>query len=294
MKLDPKAGKDWRQEEKGATEDEMIGWDHWLNGHEFEQTLGDSEGQESLACCCPWGHKESDMTERLNNNRWGGDDCGWEELVLEESGTTTGLQRLSRNWWIQLEGQPSKMGEGVLRTHSMTHVVMRLCNVKRCPAKGTGRDWNTTSPLLAKPCLLALGCISLEERLLFIQRCLVLPTSYAHGAVSAQRRPFPSDKGTKGQPGTSMPWGGEERASIAASPPSGSDGDCSILSLLLAPLSSSLLWLVCGDAFAPPAEALHGRMRRKVFQELKVDWTKRRRKALRRESGSETHSSQYA
>ena len=80
-----------------------------------------------------------------------------------------------------------------------------------------------------------------EERLLFIQRCLVLPTSYAHGAVSAQRRPFPSDKGTKGQPGTSMPWGGEERASIAASPPSGSDGDCSILSLLLAPLSSSLL-----------------------------------------------------
>ena len=54
--------------EKGMTEDEMVEWHHWLNGHEFEQTLGDSEGQWSLACCSPWGHKESDTTERLNNN----------------------------------------------------------------------------------------------------------------------------------------------------------------------------------------------------------------------------------
>ena len=51
-----------RQEEKGMTEDEMVGWHHWLNGHEFEQTSGDSEGQESLACCSPWGCKELDMT----------------------------------------------------------------------------------------------------------------------------------------------------------------------------------------------------------------------------------------
>ena len=56
----PDAWKDRRQEEKGVTEDEMIGWHHWLNGHEFEQALGDSEGQESLACCSPWRHKESD------------------------------------------------------------------------------------------------------------------------------------------------------------------------------------------------------------------------------------------
>jgi len=55
----PDAEKDWRQE-KGVTEDEMVGWHHWLNGHEFEQTLGDSEGQGSLACCSPWGSKESD------------------------------------------------------------------------------------------------------------------------------------------------------------------------------------------------------------------------------------------
>ena len=60
------AGKDWRQKKKGATEDEMVGWHHWLNGHEFEQATGVSDGQGSLACCSPWGHKASDMTEWLN------------------------------------------------------------------------------------------------------------------------------------------------------------------------------------------------------------------------------------
>ena len=54
---DPGAGKDWGQEEKGAKEDEMVGWPHWLNGHEFEQTQGDSEGQASLECCSQWGTK---------------------------------------------------------------------------------------------------------------------------------------------------------------------------------------------------------------------------------------------
>ena len=65
----PDARKDWRQEEKGTTEDEMVGWHHRLNEREFEQTLGDGEGQGSLECCIPWGRKESDMTERLNNNK---------------------------------------------------------------------------------------------------------------------------------------------------------------------------------------------------------------------------------
>ena len=65
---DSDAGKDWEQEKKGMTEDEMVGWHHWLNEHEFEQTLGDGEGQRSLAWCCPWGHKKSDTTELLNNN----------------------------------------------------------------------------------------------------------------------------------------------------------------------------------------------------------------------------------
>ena len=63
---DPDAGKDWRQEEKGTTEDEMVGWHHWLDGHEFEQTSGVGDGQGGLVCCCPWDHKESDTTEQLN------------------------------------------------------------------------------------------------------------------------------------------------------------------------------------------------------------------------------------
>ena len=69
---DPDAGKYWRQEEKGMTEYEMVGWHHWLDGHEFEQAPGVGDGQWSLVCCSPWGCKESDMTERLN----------WTELTL--------------------------------------------------------------------------------------------------------------------------------------------------------------------------------------------------------------------
>ena len=63
---DPDASKDLWQEEKGTTEDKMVGWHNQLNGHEFEQTLGDGEGQGRLVCCSPWGRKESDTTERLN------------------------------------------------------------------------------------------------------------------------------------------------------------------------------------------------------------------------------------
>ena len=70
---DPDAGKDWRREEKGMTEDEMAGWHHRLNEHEFEQALGVGDGQRGLACCSPWGCKESDVTERLN----------WTELLTE-------------------------------------------------------------------------------------------------------------------------------------------------------------------------------------------------------------------
>ena len=70
------AGKDWRQEEKGTTEGEMVGWHHWLYEYEFDQDPGVSDGQGSLACCIPWGHKESDMTEWLNNNKF------WRKLLL--------------------------------------------------------------------------------------------------------------------------------------------------------------------------------------------------------------------
>ena len=105
---DPDAGKDWRQEEKETTEDEMVGWHHWLDGHEFEQSLGVGDGQGSLVCCSQWGHKESDTTKWLN----------WIELNLEEGMVThcsilawkipwtdelcrlqsIGLQRVGHNW----------------------------------------------------------------------------------------------------------------------------------------------------------------------------------------------------
>ena len=72
---DPDAGRDWGQEEKGMTEDEMAGWHHRLNGHEFEWTPGVGDGQGGLVCCNSWGRKESDRTEQLN----------WTELNWEKS-----------------------------------------------------------------------------------------------------------------------------------------------------------------------------------------------------------------
>ena len=65
IEKDPDAGKDKKKEEKGMTEDEMVGWHHQLNGHEFEQAQGNGEGQGSLSCCSPWGRKEPDTTEYL-------------------------------------------------------------------------------------------------------------------------------------------------------------------------------------------------------------------------------------
>ena len=65
IRIDLDAGKNWRQEEKGTTEDEIVGWHHWLSGHEFEQAPGVGDGQGGLACCCPWGHKESSPTPQF-------------------------------------------------------------------------------------------------------------------------------------------------------------------------------------------------------------------------------------
>ena len=70
--IDPDAGRDWGQEEKGTTEDEMVGWHHQYNGHGFGWTQGVGDGQGGLACCDSWGRKELDKTERLN----------WTELKL--------------------------------------------------------------------------------------------------------------------------------------------------------------------------------------------------------------------
>ena len=71
---DHDAGKDWGQEEKGTTEDEMVGWHHRLDGHGFGWTPGVGDGLGGLACCNSWGRKESDTTERLN---WIAETFGW-------------------------------------------------------------------------------------------------------------------------------------------------------------------------------------------------------------------------
>ena len=109
-------GKDWcwerlRQEEKRATEDEMVGWHHRLNGHEFEQAPGAGDTQGGLACCRPWGHKESDTTECMN----------WTELVRkdpdagqdwrqEEKGTT---EDEMVGWHHRLNGHELEQALGV-------------------------------------------------------------------------------------------------------------------------------------------------------------------------------------
>ena len=98
---DPDAGKNWRQEEKGTTEDEMVGCHHWLDGQEFEQALGVGDGQGNLVCCSPWGHKESDMNEWLN----------WTDPLHLEKKMATQLSILA--WeipWTEEPGRLQSMG----------------------------------------------------------------------------------------------------------------------------------------------------------------------------------------
>ena len=94
---DPVAGRDWGQKDKGMTEDEMAGWHHWLNGYGFEYTLGVCDGPGGLACYDSWGHKESDMTERLN----------WTELMLEK---IEGRRRRGRQRMRWLDGSTDSVG----------------------------------------------------------------------------------------------------------------------------------------------------------------------------------------
>ena len=94
---DPDAGKDWRQEEKGTTEDEMVGWHHRHNGHGFGWTLGFGDRQGSLVCCSPWGCEESDMTEWLN----------WTELICWELQKTKGFFFKDSIYWIFLLNIPN-------------------------------------------------------------------------------------------------------------------------------------------------------------------------------------------
>ena len=94
---DSDAGKDWKQKEKWEAEDKMVREHHQLNGQEFEQSPGDSEGQGSLVCCSPWSRKEKDMTERMNNNKLH-QEVKWEKNQSIGSGKI--FDKLKTNLWL--------------------------------------------------------------------------------------------------------------------------------------------------------------------------------------------------
>ena len=121
-KKDPDAGKDWRQEEKGTTENKMVRWHHRLNGHVFEQAPGDGDGQGGLVCCSPWGRQESDMTERLNNEYFAATKdcnssiCSNMERWLLYSGSQKSLHSISQYLFLKLH----------LYTHTYTYKYIYL------------------------------------------------------------------------------------------------------------------------------------------------------------------------
>ena len=115
---DPDAGRDWGQEEKGMIEDEMAGWHHQLNGHEFEWTLGVGDGQGGLVCCDSWGHKELDMTEPLNLTD--GYTVNWRSSL--RSSTLTGFSS-------GLDGKESAYSVGAL---------VLIPESERSPGEGNG------------------------------------------------------------------------------------------------------------------------------------------------------------
>ena len=106
IRKDPVAGKDWRPVEKVTTEDEMVGWHHWLTGHESEQALEVGDGWGGLACCSPWGFKESDTTERLNwtehstsNHHKASEDNRQESITLDKKPLTlTSYTKINSEW----------------------------------------------------------------------------------------------------------------------------------------------------------------------------------------------------
>ena len=109
---DSDAGRDWGQEEKGTTEDEMAGWHHWLDGHGFGWTLGVGDGQGDLACCNSWGCKESDTTERLNWTE--------EEKGMTEDEMVGWHHRLNGHEFEQTPGYSGGQGKpGVLHPYDL-------------------------------------------------------------------------------------------------------------------------------------------------------------------------------
>jgi len=123
------ARKDWGQEDKGVTEDEMVGWHHWLNGHEFEQALGDGERRGRQACCSLWGHKKLDTTEPLNNKilcmhvaftyfigKW---------FLLNQSGSFK-CRGIHRRWGVYLNNAAMNVGVPILLSETRHSCVILL------------------------------------------------------------------------------------------------------------------------------------------------------------------------
>ena len=118
---DPDAGKDWRQEEKGTTENEMVGCHHRLNGHGFWWTPAAGDGQGGLACCSSWGRKESDMTKQLNWTELNWQICKWYHCTGKQwRGTKESLDEGERGdlkSWLKLSIQKTKIGHLVPSLH---------------------------------------------------------------------------------------------------------------------------------------------------------------------------------
>ena len=131
---DPDAGKDWRQKEKGTAEDEMVGWHHWLDGHEFEQAWGIGDGQGSLMCYSPWGLKESNMTEWLNWTELKAFDCvdhNKLRKILQEMGIPDHLISLLRNLYAGQEATV-RNGHGTMDSFQIRKGGRQGCLLSPC------------------------------------------------------------------------------------------------------------------------------------------------------------------
>ena len=143
---DPDSGKNWRQKERRATEDEMVGWNHWLNGHELGQTPGDDEGQGSLVCCSPWECKEPDMTWRLNNKK----NCT--ELLAAAAKSLQSCPTLQPHRW-QPTRLPHPWDSPGKNTGVGCHFLLQCMKVKSesevaqlCPTPSGPRDCSPPGP----------------------------------------------------------------------------------------------------------------------------------------------------
>ena len=143
IRKDPDAGKDWRQQEIGTTEDEMVGWHHQLNGHEFEQALGDGERQVGLACCSLWGSKESDwlsewtatiptihgaltvdLYPKLHLTPLPFSRYGLHFLVTSRYSYSTFLYKRRPEWW--LECVRKKASSDIIQSYNMVQIQKAL------------------------------------------------------------------------------------------------------------------------------------------------------------------------